>query len=294
MSDARKFCRVIQPGALTTVQDKGRFGYQRFGMSPGGVMDRAAYREANWLLANPDGAAVLEMTIAGAKLEILSNGRCAICGADMGATLNGAPAPRSKTFDVAPGDVLQFGMVKNGLRTYLAVGGGFDVPLVMGSRSTNLKCAMGGYLGRALQAGDELAALPDSGGEVRELTPKMYQTSIVLRYVAGPQQDMFPPEAYAAFNAAEYAVSPQSDRMGCRLDGGDLPVPGGTDIVSDGIAFGSIQVANSGQPIVLLADRQTTGGYAKIGTVVSDDLPLLAQALPGTKVKFMPVTVESI
>lgn len=294
MSAERKFCRVIQPGALTTVQDKGRFGYQRFGMSPGGVMDRAAYREANWLLNNPEGAAVLEMTIAGAKLEILSAGRCAICGADMGATLNGAPAPRSQAFAVSPGDVLQFGMVKNGLRTYLAVGGGFDVPIVMGSRSTNLKCAMGGFLGRALKAGDELAALPDRGGEARELTPQVYLSEIVLRYVAGPQQDMFPLEVYAAFNAAEYVVSPQSDRMGCRLDGCDLPVPGGTDIVSDGIAFGSIQVANSGQPIVLLADRQTTGGYAKIGTVISDDLPLLAQALPGTKVKFLPVTVASI
>lgn len=294
MSNTRIFCRVIQPGALTTVQDKGRFGYQRFGMSPGGVMDRKAYREANWLLANPEGAAVLEMTLSGAKLEILAPGRCAICGADMGATLNGTPAPRSKAFNVSPGDVLQFGMVKNGLRAYLAVGGGIDVPVVMGSRSTNLKCALGGYLGRALKAGDELAALPDKGGEAREVPVTVYQTEITLRYVPGPQQDMFPPEVYAAFNAAAYTVSPQSDRMGCRLDGCDLQAPGGTDIVSDGIAFGSIQVANSGQPIVLMADRQTTGGYAKIGTVVSSDLPLLAQALPGTKVRFAPVTVESI
>lgn len=112
MTVARKFCRVIQPGALSTVQDKGRFGYQRFGMSPSGVVDRAAYREANWLLSNPGEAAVLEMTITGAKLEILSAGRCAITGADMGAILNGAPAPRSKVFAVSAGDVLQFGMVK--------------------------------------------------------------------------------------------------------------------------------------------------------------------------------------
>lgn len=294
MSAAVLRCRVVQPGALSTVQDLGRFGYQRFGIGPAGVMDRTAYREANWLLGNPAGAAVLEMTLSGAKLEFLSAGRCAITGADMAASLNGAPAPRSRAFDVAAGDVLQFGLVRNGLRAYLAFGGGIDVPEVMGSRSTNLRCRLGGFMGRALTAGDELVALPDAGGEPRELPPHIYQPEIELRYVPGPQQDMFDAAAYQVFDNTAYVVSAQSDRMGCRLDGGNLPTGAGTDIVSDGIAFGSVQVANSGQPIVLLADRQTTGGYAKIGTVLSLDLPLLAQALPGTKVRFRPVRAEDI
>jgi biotin-dependent carboxylase-like uncharacterized protein len=287
------FCRVLQPGALTTVQDKGRFGFQKFGMGTSGVMDREAYAAANWLVGNENGnAAVLEMTLVGAALEFLSGGLVAVTGANMSPLLNGEPAPIYQAFRVKNGDVLKLGMAVNGCRAYLAFAGGIDVPVVMNSRSTNLKCALGGFEGRALKVGDELSCLPSKFNEARKLPVPEYQREFTVRFVPGPQADMFSEECMKAFCAAEYQVSAQSDRMGARMDGEKLTAINGTDIVSDGIAFGSIQVSNSGQPIVLLADRQTTGGYAKIGTVISRDLPLLAQATPGAKVHFEKVSVE--
>lgn len=288
----RNICRVLIPGALSTVQDLGRFGYQRFGIGTSGVMDEEAARAANYLVGNESGAAVLEMTIAGAKLEFLADCQIALTGADMGAALNGETIPRGQTVDINAGDVLQLGFIKNGCRAYLAFGGGIAVPEVMGSRSTNLKCALGGFAGRALQAGDELPVYDAPKVEQRFYEQPVYASEIAVRFVPGPQADMFSASGMAAFTGEVYTVSPQSDRMGCRLDGAALEAPNGTDIVSDGIAFGSIQVTNSGLPIILLADRQTTGGYAKIGTVITDDLPKLAQATPGTKVRFIAVTVE--
>jgi biotin-dependent carboxylase-like uncharacterized protein len=285
------FCRVLQPGALTTVQDKGRFGFQKFGMGTSGVMDRAAYAAANWLVGNAENAAVLEMTLMGATLEFLSEGRVAITGANMTPLLNGEPVPKYQTFAVKSGDVLKLGVASNGCRAYLAFAGGIDVPVVMNSRSTNMKCALGGFEGRALKVGDELDRLPSEFNEARKLPEVEYPREFTVRFVPGPQADMFSEACMTAFCTAEYAVSAQSDRMGARLDGEKLVAINGTDIVSDGIAFGSIQVSNSGQPIVLLADRQTTGGYAKIGTVISTDLPLLAQSMPGAKVHFAKVSV---
>lgn len=285
----RKFCRVLIPGALSTVQDLGRFGYQRFGIGTSGVMDEEAARAANYLVGNEPGAAVLEMTVAGAKLEFFTDGQIALAGADMGAALNGEPVLRGRTVDISAGDVLQLGFARSGCRAYLAFGGGIAVPPVMNSRSTNLRCGLGGYEGRALRAGDELAVYEAPAVAVRECALPVYEPEILLGFVPGPQDDMFSAGALRLFCEAEYTVSPQSDRMGCRLEGPALEAPGGTDIVSDGIAFGAIQVTNAGLPIVLLADRQTTGGYAKIGTVVSADLPKLAQAMPGTRVRFARV-----
>lgn len=287
----RALCRVLIPGALTTVQDLGRFGYQRFGIGVSGVMDEAAARAANYLVGNDPNAALLEMTVAGAKLEFLSPCQIALAGADMGALLNGEPAPRGRTLNIAAGDILQLGFIKNGCRAYLAFGGGIDVPVVMNSRSTNLKCALGGFNGRALKAGDELAGFAAEPVAERVIEQPVYPPEIELKFVPGPQADMFTPAAMRVFTESVYTVSAESDRMGYRLAGAALEAPAGTDIVSDGIAFGSIQVTNSGLPIVLLADRQTTGGYAKIGTVVSGDLPKLAQAVPGVRVRFVPAAV---
>lgn len=294
---AKKLCRVVQPGALSTVQDRGRWGFQRVGMSPGGVMDSQAYGAANWLLGNDPEAAVLEMTLLGATLEFLEQGRIALTGADMGAKLNGEAAPRYAAFSVGPGEVLQLGFAASGCRGYLAVAGGWAVPEVMGSRSTNLKCKLGGLEGRALRPGDELAAYAyakPSAGELRQLMPPQFEREFRLRFVAGPQADRFTAAALAAFCSEAYTVSAQSDRMGCRLEGPALEPSDrerGMDIVSDGIAFGAIQISNQGQPIVLMADRQTTGGYAKIGTVISADLPKLAQAMPGAVVHFAQVDI---
>ncbi len=288
------FCRVLQPGALTTVQDAGRYGFQRFGVGPSGVMDEQAYIMANWLVGSPAGAAVLEATVAGPKLEFGESGLIALTGADMQAMLNGRPVRRYAAVQVAAGDVLQMGIARNGCRAYIAMAGGIDVPVVMNSRSTNLKCVLGGLEGRKLAVGDELNVLAcDWAAAVgREMAEQNYPTEFVLRFVPGPQDDMFTAEARALFEQAEYVVSPKSDRMGYRLEGPALTAVGSMDIVSDGIALGSIQVSTDGKPIVLMADRQTTGGYAKIGTVVSYDLWMLAQAMPGAKVRFMAVSVE--
>lgn len=298
-SPVRELCRVVQPGALSTVQDQGRWGFQSIGLGPGGVLDRCASAQANWLLGNDPRAAVLEMTLMGATLEFLADSWAALTGADMGAKLNGQPAPRYRAFPVRQGDVLQLGFVTEGCRSYLAVWGGVAVPVVYGSRSTNLKCALGGFQGRALKAGDQLSAYvmaetePRAAG--RELAIPQFPKDFTLRFIPGPQEDYFSKEARETFVSSVYQVSAQSDRMGCRLEGAALSPADperGMDIVSDGIALGGIQVSNQGQPIVLLADRQTTGGYAKIGTVLSCDLPKLAQALPGATVHFAEVSVE--
>lgn len=288
MTTERKLCRVIMPGALTTVQDKGRFGYQRFGIGTSGPMDEMAAAAANYLVGNDENAALLELTLAGCKLEFVSAGQIALTGADMGAMLNGSPVLRGRTVTVAAGDVLQLGFVKNGCRGYLAFGGGLAVPMVMGSRATNLKCGLGGIAGRALKAGDELAVFDQQPVAERQWEQPVYAAEITLRCVLGPQADMFTPEGLKTFFASEYVVSAQSDRMGCRLEGAPLQAINGTDIVSDGIAFGSVQVTNAGLPIILMADRQTTGGYAKIATVVSDDLWKVGQGVPGVKVRFTP------
>lgn len=296
------FCRVLQPGALTTVQDGGRYGFQQFGIGPGGVMDRQAYIMGNWLVGNNagnnTGAAVLEATVIGPHLEFLHSGVIALTGADMQATLNGEKIRRYAAIEVAAGDVLRLSAAVNGCRAYIAFAGGIDVPLVMNSRSTNLKCAFGGFNGRKLAAGDELDVCPTENpadymaARGRSMAEQVYPTEFTLRFVPGPQQDMFTEESRRIFEQSEYIVSAKSDRMGYRLEGPTLSAVGGMDIVSDGIAAGSIQVSTDGQPIVLMADRQTTGGYAKIGTVVSYDLWLLAQAMPGAKVYFLAVTVE--
>lgn len=287
----RVFCRVLHPGALTTVQDLGRYGYQRFGIGTNGAMDEIAAKAANYLVGNGENAALLEMTLSGCRLEFVTAGQVALAGADMGATLNGAAVLRGRTIDVVAGDVLQMGFVRNGCRGYMAFGGGLAVPEVMGSRSTNLKCGLGGFAGRALRVGDELAVYESAAVAVREWAQPIYAGEIELRCVAGPQADMFTAAGLRTFIESEYTVLSESDRMGYRLGGAPLESIAGTDIISDGIALGSVQVTNSGLPIILMADRQTTGGYAKIATVLSEDLWMLAQAMPGSKVRFRFVDI---
>ena len=187
------------------------------------------------------------------------------------------------------------GYAKTGCRGYLAVQGGFDVPLVMGSRSTNLKCQLGGYEGRPLKAGDVLLVPDESNSTImdRKRRRPVYGQEITVRVIPGPQADYFTAQGYRTLWEQPFSVSPKSDRMGLRLDGPTIETVGGSDIVSDGIALGSIQVTSGGQPIILLADRQTTGGYAKIGTVCSFDIPKLAQLKPGGIIHFEEITVEA-
>ncbi|MCD7716891.1 MAG: biotin-dependent carboxyltransferase family protein [Lachnospiraceae bacterium] len=308
--------RVIHPGALTTVQDIGRFGYQALGMPCSGVMDRQAYEVANYLVGNESGKAVLECTLFGGIYQFEDDAVCALTGADMQPTLDGTAVPMYRPFPVAKGQTLMLGTAVTGCRTTLAVAGGIDVPVVMGSRSTNIKCALGGYMGRALAAGDVLpvgaseisvrdfitaaAAATEKGNSStataaristddipsRKMEAPEYPEDLLIRVIPGPQDDYFTDSGLETFFSGTYTVSQDSDRMGCRLNGPAIESKNGTDIISDAIVFGSIQVTPAGLPIILLADRQTTGGYAKIATVCSDDLPKLAQARPGYRVRF--------
>lgn len=286
--------RVIKPGALTTVQDGGRTGFQAKGFNVTGVMDRRAYRMANFLVGNYTDEAVLEMSMFGGSFTFLESNYIAITGADMSPTVEGVPAPMYETIFVREGDTLSFGAAKNGMYTYLAVAGGLDVPQVLGSRSTNLKCALGGFDGRKLRPGDILLFRSplDALGSLRvhHLPSEDYGNGDVrIRVVLGPQDDYFTQKGISTFLSAPYRVTEQTDRMGCKLDGEAIEYKDKVDIISDGIVFGSIQVPQSGTPIVMLADRQTTGGYAKIATVITADLPLLVQQKPGNTVHFSAV-----
>lgn len=288
--------KVKIPGALTTVQDAGRYGYQKSGISTSGVMDADAYEKANYLVGNEQGEAVLEMTVFGGTYEFTEDTVAAVTGAQMELTLNQQQVPLNCPIQIHKGDSLTVGIAKAGLRGYLAVAGGFDVPVVMGSRSTNQKCRLGGLEGRALAAGDELSV--GKGGKTyqevkeRRTEPREFPSLITIRVIEGPQAEYFTEKGKKAFYSETYTISEQSDRMGYRLEGPSVESKNGTDIVSDGIALGSVQIPPSGKPIVLLADRQTTGGYAKVATVYSRDIPRLVQGRPGEKVRFVPITLE--
>jgi biotin-dependent carboxylase-like uncharacterized protein len=285
--------RVIAPGPLTTLQDGGRGGWLRFGVAPSGALDPRALAVANLLAGNRPDEGALEMTLTGGSFAVEGEAiRIAIAGADMPLAIDGAIAARDRSHTLAPGAVLRIGAAKNGARAYLAVSGGFAVPSVFGSVATHLRSGIGG---RALRAGDFLPAAravpsrPELGiaGVVPPAHPR-------LRIVLGPQQQYFTEDAVAALLGAPYTIAARSDRMGVRLDGPPLAhrPEKGFNIISDAIAPGSIQVPGGGQPIILLADRQTTGGYPKIATVISADLPMLGQARPGDIVQFEPVTLD--
>lgn len=287
---------VITPGSFTTVQDKGRFGYQQVGIPVSGVLDAFACRVANLLVGNPEGSAVLESTIVGPQLAVLKEADIALTGARMDAKLNYKPVERWQTIRVKPGDMLAFQQVKSGCRGYLAVSGGFEVPKVMGSRSTYFGGKIGGYGGRPLKKGDILQRGSGSLLEApRHLADKWiprYPDQINLRTVAGPQDDHFD-EGLATLFQSEYMVTPKADRMGYRLQGPPIKhkanVP--QSIISEPTMPGGIQIPADGQPIILLVE-QTVGGYTKIATVLSTDLPKIAQAVPGDSIKFESVTLE--
>ena len=326
---------ILNPGILTTVQDAGRFGHQAAGFSVSGPMDADALYTANILVNNPPDLACLEMTFLGVTAVFDRKTWFAVTGADMSPTLNGKPIPSYEAHEAKAGDKLVLGPAKNGKYTYLAVAGGIDVPVVMDSRSTNLKCGIGGFSGRKLAAGDDLPLcvtgrfldnhykkhLPSQaeiGFDVQisvrnrtkraNFSPKSDRMpraqseigpaadgasrSIFLRVVPGPQAHFFTEQGLREFETEPYTLLPESDRMGARLSGKPVEAKAGVDIISDAIPLGSVQIPASGTPIIMLADRQTTGGYAKIGTVVSSDITKLAQSLPGTEVRFRFVTVE--
>lgn len=288
--------QIRTPGILTTVQDAGRFGHQAAGFSVSGPMDGDALYTANILVNNPPELACLEMVFLGVTAVFDRKTWFAVTGADMRPTLNGRPVAPYQAHEAKPGDTLALGPAVSGKYAYLAVAGGIDVPVVMGSRSTNLKCGIGGYQGRKLAAGDDLPLCVTGkfldNHYKKHLTPPVWENSVTLRVVPGPQAHFFTEQGRTDFQTEVYTLQPESDRMGARLSGKAIEAKNSVDIISDAIALGAVQIPASGTPIILLADRQTTGGYAKIGTVISPDIPKLAQGLPGTEVRFQFVPVE--
>ncbi|WP_165247866.1 biotin-dependent carboxyltransferase family protein [Adlercreutzia sp. ZJ141] len=294
---------TIKPGVLTTVQDWGRSGYMGSGFSPSGVMDTRAFRIANLLVDNSQNAPVLEFCLAGPTLRFTTNTFIAITGGDFDPKVDGRPVPMYAAVFVRRGSVLSFGAPRRGMYGYLAVAGeSFRVPEVMGSRSTNLKCGIGGWKGRALNTGDYLPFetkgldfLPNLGSHALNGDAAFYgfdETETVLRVVPGPQDSLFTERGMATFFEEPFSTTTKCDRMGFRLDGPEIETVNGSDIISDGIAYGAVQIPSHGRPIIMLADRQTTGGYAKIGTVVSVDVPKLVQCAPGRTIRFKRISVQ--
>ena len=289
---------VQAPGSYTTVQDNGRFGYQKMGIPVSGVLDSFAGSVANLLVGNPEESAVLEITVTGPRLTFLRNIDVALAGAEMGATLNNQPVNCWESFRVSPGDILKMQQVKIGCRAYLAVSGGIDVPKVMGSCSTYMVGKLGGYQGRPLKKGDILRC---GGGTLLNVPRRLpstliprYSSEIVLRAIPGPQDDFFHEEELATFFQSEFTISTNANRMGYRLQGPSIRqkenMP--ASIISDPSISGSVQIPADGQPIILLGE-QTMGGYTKIATVISTDIPKVAQDIPGNVIRFEKVTLET-
>lgn len=288
---------VEDGGILTTVQDEGRFGYQQYGVSPTGPMDSRSFYYANILAGNPKGEGALEISFMGPRLRFRKSNVIAITGGDLSPRINGEEIPMYQAVAVKEGEVLSFGPMKNGCRGYIAFAGGLDVPLVMGSKSTLLRNKLGGIQGRKLQQGDEIGfvnpkdTLPNM--EERRIPREVFPTKeVVLRVVTGPQDDEFTEQGLKNFFWHSGVISNEYDRMGCRIERDPVEHKGDGNINTDGISLGSIQVPTNGQPIIMLADRQSTGGYAKIGTVVTVDIPLLTQSMPGTRIRFIKVSLE--
>jgi biotin-dependent carboxylase-like uncharacterized protein len=285
---------VQDGGPLTTIQDLGRFGHLRVGIPTSGPMDLEAFVLANRLVGNGDNAAGLECTLVGPRLEFSDERLVAVTGADMAPTLNGEAVPAWQGLRVKAGDLLRLGPAKSGVRAYVAVAGGLETPLVLGSRSTYPRGRLGGLEGRALRKGDRLPLGPVAAARPRRVQPERvprYGPEAQVAVILGPQDDRFSPAGIAAFLEGPYELLPQSDRMGARFKGPFIEHTRGHDIVSDGVPMGGIQVIGEGQPIVLLADRQSAGGYTKIATVCSFDLGRIAQLKPGGRLRFRRVTV---
>ena len=303
---------IERPGLQTTVQDLGRPGYRHAGVPLGGALDVPALRLANLLVSNAPGEAGLEITPAGPTIRFEAPHLLALSGANLSATLDGAPVPQHRPVAVQAGAQLAFGAARTGCRAYLAVAGGLGLPPVLGSQSTLVRATLGGLHGRALQAGDELPA-PGPTGPGLALWHKLLNgarrtwqaapwlpapvlrpalpPSPVLRALPGPEYEEFAPASQQAFWRELFTVTPAADRMGYRLAGPALARPGGAELLSSAVAPGTVQVPPGGQPIVLLADCQTTGGYPRLAHVIAADLVRLAQARPGTPLRFQQVSL---
>jgi len=304
---------VEVPGLLTTVQDPGRRGFQHLGIGPGGVMDDVSPRLGNLLVGNPEAAATLEITLAGPRLAFEGDALIALCGADLSAAIDGRPVPLWRPVRIRAGARLQFGRPLAGARCYLAVAGGFRVAPVMASASTNLAAGFGGFQGRALRRGDRLetGAWPTDlypGLEARFLRGSAsfqaidwfapwfrevsFERPATLQVVAGPEWAALTAPSREAFLAMPFTAAPDSNRMGIRLRGPALAFERPLEMLSAGVTKGTLQLPPDGAPILLMADRQTTGGYPRLGEVASVALPTAAQLAPGEAIRFRMIPLE--
>jgi antagonist of KipI len=286
--------RVAKPGLFTTVQDRGRHGYAHLGISPAGAADALSLRIANLLVGNDEYAAALEMTLLGATLQFEESAIIAISGSDCVSKIGPELVPANTALEVSARDVLQCGSITPGTRIYLAVQGGFDIPLVMGSASTDVRGVFGGCKGRRLQSGDVLKVRDGEKKRMRRLQPgalDALRCAGPVRVTTGTQQDWFSSETYAKFLSSTYIVSDQSDRAGLRLKGESIVPRNQSQLLSDGIPLGAIQVPQDGQPIILFVDQQTAGGYPKIVTVIAADMHRTGQLRPRDKVRFAEVSI---
>lgn len=288
---------VENGGILTTVQDEGRFGYQAYGVSTSGPLDSHAFHIANLLVGNRMEEGALEMTFIGPTLTFTCSNIVAVTGGNLTPFLDGKPFPMYRAVLIKEGQKLSFAGARNGCRGYIAFAGGLDVPEVMGSKSTLIRNKLGGIEGRKLEKGDKIGfCRPKTelfGMEKRNVPADVYpQGEISLRVVLGPQEDEFTEKGIRSFFWNSGVITNEFDRMGCRIEREPIEHKGDGNINTDGISLGSIQVPANGKPIIMLADRQSTGGYAKIGTVISVDLPKIAQSQPGYKVRFIEVSLE--
>lgn len=288
--------KVVKAGLCTTIQDIGRIGYQQYGVPVSGVMDEFAFRVANFLVEADENNAVLEIPYLGPTLEFDFDITIAITGANLSPKINGQDIAMWKSINIRKGDVLTFSTIKSGARAYLAFSAEIDVPFVNGSKSTLLKSRLGGFEGRQLKIGDILNFKNPKLVAKRKILASKYIPEYLkneeIRVVLGPQDDYFTEKGINTFLNSEYEVTKEADRMGMRLEGEAIEHKNKADIISDAAVFGSIQVPGNGKPIILLADRQTTGGYTKIATVIKAELPKLAQMTTGNKIKFRKLTVE--
>lgn len=292
--------KISKAGMLTTVQDLGRWGHQSDGVPVAGAMDLEALRFGNAMLGNDENAAALEVTIIGPEITAGGEGLVLFAGADLGFSVNDREVGAWRAVPLKNGDILSFSGPRTGCRGYICFAGGIDVPVVMGSRSTYTRASIGGYQGRALKNGDLLqtgepcAAWRRLAGFTlpNELRPD-YSLDKPLKILMGLQADAFTEEGLETLFSAEYTVSTETDRMGSRFDGPKIAHgEKGADIVSDAIPMGAVQIPGHGTPIAMLADRQTTGGYTKVGVLSPASVQTLVQRMPGSKVRFEKCQAE--
>ncbi|MGB9741481.1 MAG: biotin-dependent carboxyltransferase family protein [Candidatus Bathyarchaeia archaeon] len=289
--------QVLKPGLFTTVQDLGRFGYLKYGVPISGAMDTFSLIAANLLVENNPNDACLEITLIGPELKALTKTHVAITGGNAEPKINGENVPMWQTLQVEKDDMISFGRMKSGCRAYLSMRGGINVPPVLGSRSTYVRGGFGGLNGRQLKAGDIIeghvaSSLKTEYSMPEELIPH-YTGKFEVHVVLGPQADMFTENGIATFLSNPYKVTTEADRMGYRLEGPLVKHKAKAEIVSDALLPGAIQVPKNGQPILIMRDAQTTGGYPKIAVAITPDVSMLGQAKPNDSIEFSKVTMQS-